>query len=72
MGRQKSIQEQLLRTEKELYTAHDVIKQQKAFMQRNELHQNEAQRRLEEANAELKKKLADLVLDYKKLHEEHE
>ncbi|KAI8114983.1 hypothetical protein CVS40_12713 [Lucilia cuprina] len=72
MGQQKSLQEQLLKTEKELYQAHDVIKEQKAIMQRNDFAQNEAQRRLQETNAELKRNLAELVQDYKKLQNEHD
>ncbi|XP_046809630.1 paramyosin isoform X1 [Lucilia cuprina] len=72
MGQQKSLQEQLLKTEKELYQAHDVIKEQKAIMQRNDFAQNEAQRRLQETNAELKRNLAELVQDYKKLQDEHD
>ncbi|XP_065357295.1 polyamine-modulated factor 1-binding protein 1 isoform X2 [Calliphora vicina] len=72
MGRQKSLEEQLLKTEKELYNAHDVIKQQKSIMQRNEFAQNEAQQRLQETNNELKRKFSDLVQDYKKLQEEHD
>lgn len=72
MGRQKSLQEQLHKTEKELYNAHDVINEQKSIMQSKEIDHSEEQRRLLEANAELKRKLTELVQDYKKLQEENE
>lgn len=72
IGRQKSLEEQLHKTEKELYNAHDVINEQKSIMQSKDLAHNEEQRRLLEANADLKRKLTKLVQDYKKLQEENE
>ncbi|KAM7353730.1 yuri gagarin isoform 2-T4 [Cochliomyia hominivorax] len=72
MGRQKSLEEQLQKTEKELYNAHDVINEQKSIMQSKEISQNEAQRRCIETNTDLKRQLAELMQDYKKLQEEYD
>lgn len=72
MGNQKSLQDQLLKTEKELYTAHNVIKEQQAIMQRNECNHKEMLQHLNADNCDLKRKLNQLIEDYKRLQEEHE
>lgn len=72
VGRQKSLQEQLMKAEKELVTAHEVIKEQQCIMQRTENAQADALRRLKDENCDVKRKLTSLFDDHKRLQEERE
>ncbi|XP_073821585.1 yuri gagarin [Musca autumnalis] len=72
MGRQKSLQEQLLKTEKELYNAHNVMHEQQNIMKSNDLAHAEEIQRLKEEHYDTKRKLKNLTEDYKRLHEAYE
>lgn len=72
MGRQKSLQEQLAKTEKELYTAHNVMRDQTNIMKTNDLKHAEELQRLKEEHYDTKRKLKNLTEDYKRLQEAYE
>ncbi|XP_067622544.1 golgin subfamily A member 6-like protein 1 [Eurosta solidaginis] len=70
LNKQRCLTEKLLKTERELYTAHDVIKEQQHIMLRNESSQKDCTKRLQDANNELKRQFNALCGDYKQLEEE--
>lgn len=72
VGRQKSLQDHLIKTEKELYNAREVIREQKKIMQRNECIHIEEKRQWQAANLHLKEKSADLARQHNILQKEHE
>uniref|UniRef100_A0A1A9WMD1 Uncharacterized protein n=1 Tax=Glossina brevipalpis TaxID=37001 RepID=A0A1A9WMD1_9MUSC len=72
MGKQKAMQEQLFKAEKELYTAHDVVKEQQSILQRSESGHREVVKRLQETNNEMRQKMCSLMDQYKRLEEEFE
>lgn len=72
MGRQKSMHEQLAKTEKELYSAHDVMREQQTVIKSNDLAHAEELQRLKEENYDVKRKLKTLVEDYKRLQEAYQ
>ncbi|XP_037894568.1 restin homolog isoform X1 [Glossina fuscipes] len=72
MGRQKAMEEQLIKAEKEMYTAHDVVKEQQSILQRSENNHREVVKRLQEANNEMRQKMCSLMQQYKNLEGEFE
>lgn len=60
-----------MKTENELFTAHDVMKEQQHIMQRSESTQKDCTMRLQEANNELKRQFNVLCDDYKQLENEY-
>uniref|UniRef100_A0A0A1XJ25 Uncharacterized protein n=1 Tax=Zeugodacus cucurbitae TaxID=28588 RepID=A0A0A1XJ25_ZEUCU len=71
LNKQRCLADKLLKTEKELYTAHDVMKEQQHIMQRSESTQKDCTKRLQEANNELKRQFNVLCDDYKQLENEY-
>lgn len=71
LNKQRCLTDKLLKTEKELYTAHDVMKEQQHIMQRSESSQKDCTKRLQEANNELKRQFNILCDDYKQLENEY-
>ncbi|XP_049305859.1 polyamine-modulated factor 1-binding protein 1 isoform X3 [Bactrocera dorsalis] len=71
LNKQRCLGDKLLKTENELYTAHDVMKEQQHIMQRSESTQKDCTKRLQEANNELKRQFNVLCDDYKQLENEY-
>ncbi|XP_054744386.1 interaptin [Anastrepha obliqua] len=71
LSKQRCLTEQLMKTEKELYTAHNVMKEQQQIMQRSESTQKDFTKRLQEANNELKRQFKVLCDDYGELEDEY-
>ncbi|XP_053959403.1 interaptin isoform X2 [Anastrepha ludens] len=71
LSKQRCLTEQLMKTEKELYTAHNVMKEQQQIMQRSESTQKDFTKRLQEANNELKRQFKVLCDDYAELEDEY-
>uniref|UniRef100_A0A0K8WC13 Uncharacterized protein n=1 Tax=Bactrocera latifrons TaxID=174628 RepID=A0A0K8WC13_BACLA len=71
LNKQRCLGDKLLKTENELYTAHDVMKEQQHIMQRSESTQKDCTKRLQEANNELKRQFNVLCDDYKQLEIEY-
>ncbi|XP_023159218.1 interaptin isoform X1 [Ceratitis capitata] len=71
LNKERCQTDQLMKIEKELYTAHDVMKEQQRIMQRSESTQRDCTKRLQEANNELKRQFNKLCDDYKQLENEY-
>ncbi|XP_036340489.1 coiled-coil domain-containing protein 18-like [Rhagoletis pomonella] len=71
LSKERCRTEQLMKIERELYMAHDVMKEQQNIMQRKESTQKDCTKRLQEANNELKRQFNVLCNDYKQLEEEY-
>ncbi|XP_061396018.1 CAP-Gly domain-containing linker protein 1 [Musca vetustissima] len=72
VGRQKSLQEQLLKIEKELFSAHEVMRDQQHVMKTNDLAHAEEVHRLKEEHYDTQRKLKNLTEDYKRLQQAYE
>ncbi|XP_069962545.1 putative leucine-rich repeat-containing protein DDB_G0290503 isoform X15 [Bactrocera oleae] len=71
LNKQRCLADKLMKTENELFTAHDVMKEQQHIMQRSESTQKDCTMRLQEANNELKRQFNVLCDDYKQLENEY-
>ncbi|XP_075153610.1 yuri gagarin isoform X2 [Haematobia irritans] len=69
VGRQKSMQEQLIKTEKELYNAHEVIKDQQMIFKSNDLKHAEELQRIREEKYDIQRDLKNLTEDFRRLEE---
>uniref|UniRef100_A0A1I8PA03 Uncharacterized protein n=1 Tax=Stomoxys calcitrans TaxID=35570 RepID=A0A1I8PA03_STOCA len=72
VGRQKSLQEQMIKTEKELYNAHEVIQKQQAILRSNDVRHSGELRQLREEKLDAQRNIRILEEDYQRLREAYD